>query len=148
MHFKNAGNFQKDVCREEYGGTRVLRKMQTKEARGGVGGRSTNGFGGDLGEGREGNGGEPLEKSLGLELERRGGTLVYLYLFFVNLLRQKFEWGLPDLPTYKSPKPLWCGPPGSRPLVFGQFPAFLESGSRAAPDRGTPRPSSPGPVRT
>lgn len=29
-------------------------------------------------------------------------------------------------------------PPGSRPPVCGQFPGFLESCSRAAPDRGTP----------
>lgn len=115
----------------------MLKKMQTKEARGGAGGEALTG----LGEGREENGGEPLEKSLGLELQRREGTLVYLDRFFVNLPRQKFEWGLRGSPTCKSPKPLWCRPPGSRPPVRGQLPVFLESGSRAAADRETPRPA-------
>lgn len=40
-----------------------------------------------------------------------------------------------DLPIYKSPKPPWCRPPGSRPLMCGQCPAFLESCSQAASDR-------------
>lgn len=71
MHFKNAGNFQKDVCREEYRGTMVLKKIQTKEARGWVGVEVLT----DLGEGREGDCGEPLEKPQGLELERREGPL-------------------------------------------------------------------------
>lgn len=71
MHFKNAGNFQKDVWREEYGGTVVLKKIQTKEARGGVGVEGLS----ELGEGRKGNCTEPLEKSSGLELERREGLL-------------------------------------------------------------------------
>lgn len=57
------------------------------------------------------------------------GTLIF-YLLLLICLRQKFEWGLPRLSTYKSPRP-----PGSRPLVCGQCPAFLESCSWAAPDR-------------
>lgn len=121
--------------------------MQTKEARGGVGGEVLT----DLGEGREENCGEPLEKSWGLELEKTEGTLVYLVLFFfflINLLRQKFEWGLRDWPIFKSPQPRWCRPPGSRPLVCGSIPCVPGKLLPAASDRGTPRPSSPGPMRT
>lgn len=50
MHLKDAGNFPKNVWREEYRGTVVLKKIQTKEVRGGVGVERLT----ELGEGREG----------------------------------------------------------------------------------------------
>lgn len=53
-----------DIWREEYRGTVMLKKIQTKEARGGV---EVEGLT-ELGEGKERNCGEPPEKSRGLEL--------------------------------------------------------------------------------
>lgn len=63
--------FRRRFWREEYPAIGMLKKMQTKEARGGVGVEGLT----ELGEGREGNCREPLEKSWGLELERREGPL-------------------------------------------------------------------------
>lgn len=143
MHFNNAGNFAKDVWREGYRGTALLRAMQTKEARGGVGAEGLT----ELGEGRGGNGGEPLQSRR--VLRWTGGWDSWrLDLFLLTCCGQSLNGESRDVPADESLKPLRGRPPGSRPPVWGQFPTFLESCSRAAPDRTTPRPSSPGPART
>lgn len=84
---------------EDYGGTLVLKKIQTKEAWGGVGVDRLM----ELGEGREGNA-DPLEASRGLELERTEGPWHLDLFVVVNLLEAKFEWGLPRLAHTQIPE--------------------------------------------
>lgn len=127
MHFKNAGNFQKDVWRKEYGGTVVLKKIQTKEARNGVGVEGLT----ELGEGREENCREPLEKSWSLELESWRDRW-HLELFLLTCSRQKFEWGLPRLvhlqiPEAASMRATW--PPGPCVWSVPGVPGMLLQGS-------------------
>lgn len=63
----------------------MLKKIQTKEAGGGVGVDRLM----ELGEGREGNAETPLETSWGLELERTEGPWHLDLFVVVNLLEAK-----------------------------------------------------------
>lgn len=78
---------------------RGAEKIQTKEARNGVGVEGLT----ELGEGREENCRESLEKYWGLELESWRDRW-HLELFLLTCSRQKFEWGLPRLVHLQVPE--------------------------------------------
>lgn len=78
----------------------------------------------------------PLEASRGLELERTEGPWHLDLLLSLTCSRQKFEWGLPRLGPHANPRSSL----GAGHLVPGPWcgwlrQAFLESRSRAAPDK-------------